>query len=92
MNLVEYHPAALEELIQAAEYYESRVEGLGERFLDEIEQAITDVSELPERWTHYRLLLRVENDKARYWYMEETATQNWTTRALERQIGTLFRR
>lgn len=41
-------------------------------------------------WTHYRMLLRVENDKARSWYMNETATQGWTTRALERQIGTLY--
>jgi len=41
-------------------------------------------------WTHYRTLLRVENDAAREWYMNETANQNWTTRALERQIGTLY--
>lgn len=41
-------------------------------------------------WTHYRTLLRVENANAREWYMNESATQNWTTRALERQIGTLY--
>ncbi len=41
-------------------------------------------------WTHYRTLLRVESEAARLWYMNETATQNWTTRALERQIGTLY--
>lgn len=41
-------------------------------------------------WTHYRLLLRVENEKARSWYMGEAAAQGWTTRALERQIGTLY--
>ncbi|SDB27027.1 Predicted nuclease of restriction endonuclease-like (RecB) superfamily, DUF1016 family [Pseudomonas sp. NFACC23-1] len=41
-------------------------------------------------WTHYRLLLRVENDNARHWYMNEAATQNWSTRALERQIGTFY--
>jgi predicted nuclease of restriction endonuclease-like (RecB) superfamily len=41
-------------------------------------------------WTHYRTLLRVESAAARLWYMNETATQNWTTRALERQIGTLY--
>lgn len=38
-------------------------------------------------WTHYRTLLRVEDTKAREWYMVEAATQNWGTRALERQIG-----
>jgi predicted nuclease of restriction endonuclease-like (RecB) superfamily len=41
-------------------------------------------------WTHYRLLLRVENNNARQWYMDETATLNWSTRALERQIATLY--
>ena len=41
-------------------------------------------------WTHYRTLLRVEKDSARQWYMNEAATLNWSTRALERQIGTLY--
>ncbi|SDS29962.1 Predicted nuclease of restriction endonuclease-like (RecB) superfamily, DUF1016 family [Pseudomonas asplenii] len=41
-------------------------------------------------WTHYRHLLRVEDEAARHWYMHEAATQNWTTRSLERQIGTLY--
>ena len=41
-------------------------------------------------WTHYRTLLRVESDSARLWYMQEAAEQNWSTRALERQIGTLY--
>lgn len=40
-------------------------------------------------WTHYRILLRVEKTNSREWYMNECAIQNWTTRALERQIGTL---
>ena len=41
-------------------------------------------------WTHYRLLLRVEDEHARQWYMNEAADQNWGSRALERQIGTLY--
>jgi predicted nuclease of restriction endonuclease-like (RecB) superfamily len=41
-------------------------------------------------WTHYRLLLRVDASEARLWYMQEAATQNWSTRVLERQIGTLY--
>jgi predicted nuclease of restriction endonuclease-like (RecB) superfamily len=41
-------------------------------------------------WTHYRLLLRVDSAIAREWYMNEAATQNWNTRALERQLGTLY--
>jgi predicted nuclease of restriction endonuclease-like (RecB) superfamily len=41
-------------------------------------------------WTHYRTLLRVDSATARDWYMHEAVTQNWSTRALERQIGTLY--
>lgn len=41
-------------------------------------------------WTHYRTLLRVDSETARTWYMNEAATQNWSSRALERQIGTLY--
>jgi predicted nuclease of restriction endonuclease-like (RecB) superfamily len=41
-------------------------------------------------WTHYRTLLKVEQESARSWYMAEAAAQGWTTRALERQINTLY--
>lgn len=41
-------------------------------------------------WTHYRLLLRVENDQARQFYMQEAIDCNWSTRSLERQIGNLY--
>ncbi len=37
-------------------------------------------------WTHYRILMRIGNPSAREWYI----TQNWSARALERQIGTLY--
>ena len=40
-------------------------------------------------WTHYRLLLRVDSATARQWYLLEAASQNWSTRVLERQIGSL---
>lgn len=41
-------------------------------------------------WTHYRLLMQLDDSRTREWYMAEAATQNWGTRALERQIGTLY--
>ncbi|MFZ1344446.1 PDDEXK nuclease domain-containing protein [Thiothrix eikelboomii] len=41
-------------------------------------------------WTHYRHLLRVDNIHARDWYANEAITQGWSTRALDRQISTLF--
>ena len=41
-------------------------------------------------WTHYRLLMRVENINARNFYMNEAITENWSTRALERQINSFY--
>lgn len=41
-------------------------------------------------WTHYRLLMRVENENAKNFYIEECIKSNWSTRQLERQITTLF--
>ncbi len=39
-------------------------------------------------WTHYRLILKVDDPKARAFYVEECAKANWSTRQLERQINT----
>ena len=41
-------------------------------------------------WTHYRLLMRVENENARTYYIEEAIAQNWSSRALERQINSFY--
>jgi predicted nuclease of restriction endonuclease-like (RecB) superfamily len=41
-------------------------------------------------WTHYRLLLKVENEAAREFYMLEAAENRWSTRELERQISSLL--
>lgn len=49
-----------------------------------------DALRLELSWTHYRLLLRVESEGARNWYINEAVNQNWNTRSLDRQIGTLY--
>ena len=36
-------------------------------------------------WTHYRLLLKVDNENAREFYIEEAIVGNWSTRQLERK-------
>ena len=41
-------------------------------------------------WTHYRMLMRVENEKARNFYLKECEKANWSTRQLERQIDSFF--
>lgn len=49
-----------------------------------------DALRLELSWTHYRGLIRIQNPIAREWYASEAATQNWSVRALERQIGVLY--
>lgn len=41
-------------------------------------------------WSHYRLLMRVPDDKARGFYLEETVKSAWSVRQLQRQINTMF--
>jgi len=41
-------------------------------------------------WTHYRLLIKVENHNAREFYMQEAVKSQWSTRQLERQINSFF--
>ena len=41
-------------------------------------------------WTHYRLLLKVEREDARKFYMQEAIECNWSTRTLERQVNSLY--
>ncbi|MCX6238618.1 MAG: DUF1016 N-terminal domain-containing protein [Bacteroidia bacterium] len=40
-------------------------------------------------WTHYRMIINVEDDNARLFYINESAENHWSTRQLERQIQTL---
>ncbi len=51
---------------------------------------IRDALRLELSWTHYRTILRVENETARQWYMREAVEQNWSARALHRQINALY--
>lgn len=41
-------------------------------------------------WTHYRMILKVEDDKARQFYLDECVKSNWSTRQLERQINSFY--
>ena len=41
-------------------------------------------------WTHYRSLMRVPDEKARLFYLEEAVKSAWSTRQLDRQINTMF--
>jgi len=41
-------------------------------------------------WSHYQLIMRVENKEAREYYIKEAIKSNWSVRALERQINSLY--
>lgn len=41
-------------------------------------------------WSHYKLLIRIENKKARAFYAEESVESCWSVRALERQINSHY--
>lgn len=41
-------------------------------------------------WTHYRHLLKIKDASARAWYTKESVKENWSTRALERQINSFY--
>lgn len=41
-------------------------------------------------WSHYRILIRIENKDARDFYTEECVKAAWSVRQLERQINTMY--
>lgn len=41
-------------------------------------------------WSHFRNLLRVPDENARLWYMNESAKEGWSSRTLDRNIATQY--
>ena len=41
-------------------------------------------------WSHYTLLMRIEDEKSRLFYVDECKKSNWSVRELKRQIGTFY--
>ncbi len=59
---------------------------------DDVDLAVWSCGQLHPNlsWSHYRLLMRVEKRTAREFYEEECIEARWSTRELERQIGSLY--
>ena len=38
-------------------------------------------------WSHFRTLLSVTSDDARYWYVQEASREMWSVRTLARNVG-----
>jgi predicted nuclease of restriction endonuclease-like (RecB) superfamily len=41
-------------------------------------------------WSHYRLLMKIDNEPRREFYLKECVESNWSVRQLERQINSFF--
>ena len=41
-------------------------------------------------WTHYRAMMKVKDDAARNFYLEEADNSGWSSRQLERQINSFY--
>ena len=41
-------------------------------------------------WTHYRLIIKLDDEKKRNFYIDECIKSNWSTRQLERQINSFY--
>lgn len=41
-------------------------------------------------WSHFNCLLRVTDENARLWYLNEAAKENWSSRTLDRNIRTRY--
>jgi len=77
MYQVEFHDDADQEMKAASRYYEERVRGLGDEFLDEIEEGLTRIHQFPIAWSIYEgeyrryllkrfpygLIYRIESEK-----------------------------
>ena len=41
-------------------------------------------------WTHFRTLLRVADETARLWYLDEASRESWSVRTLDRNISSQY--
>ena len=55
-------------------------------------ESVSDGIVLPVHlsWSHYERLIRIADPKARMWYMQEAATQQWDYRTLKRNIDSQY--
>ena len=54
----------------------------------DLEKSYTLCSQLT--WSHLRLIMRVDNQNAREYYIKEAVDQTWSTRQLDRNISTHY--
>lgn len=85
----EYGKALLQDLAQKLSIDFGK--GFDERELRRIRQFYTvfpirDTLRPELTWSHYRLIIRIEDNNARNYYINEAINQHWSTRVLDRNI------
>lgn len=60
------------------------------KYFPEIFHSASGKSLILLSWTHYRVLLQVNDTDARYWYMKEAAQQTWSVRTLQLNISSQY--
>lgn len=60
------------------------------KMFPEIFHSVSGKSQVLLSWTHYRVLIQVQDNQAREWYANEAYTQNWSVRTLQRNIETQY--
>lgn len=56
----------------------------------EIVATVWQQSETVLSWSHYRILIQVEDQTARDWYAAEAAKQTWSVRTLQRNVSSQY--
>lgn len=60
------------------------------RCFPEIFHSLGGKSLIALSWTHYRVLLQVNDVDARNWYMKEAVQQTWSVRTLQRNVSSQY--
>lgn len=60
------------------------------KMFPEIFQTLSGKSQRLLSWSHYAVLLRVQDSAARAWYIQEALQQAWSVRTLQRNIETQY--
>jgi len=60
------------------------------KMFPKILNSVSSKSMIMLSWTHYRVLLRIEDKEAREWYAKEAGEQTWSVRTLQRNISSQY--
>jgi len=80
-------PAQLKKMIQQAVPAESET---SQTMSDQLPLQIGQTLSAQLTWSHYERLMRVDDEKARNWYLKEAAEQGWNVRTLDRNVSSQY--